>query len=48
MNYEKQYGVTPPLSTEMPTEEQRRATDTLLEELHQQGTFESTAETQKR
>ncbi|CAK7203434.1 polynucleotide adenylyltransferase [Sporothrix eucalyptigena] len=48
MNFEKQYGVTPPLSTEMPTEEQRRATDALLEELRQQGTFESTAETQKR
>ncbi|ERS99884.1 hypothetical protein HMPREF1624_03251 [Sporothrix schenckii ATCC 58251] len=48
MNSEKQYGVTPPLSTEMPTEEQRRATDALLEELRDQGTFESTAETQKR
>lgn len=48
MSSEKQYGVTPPLSTEMPTEEQRRATDALLEELRDQGTFESTAETQKR
>lgn len=48
MNFEKQYGVTPPLSTEMPTEEQRRATDALLEELRAQGTFESAAETQKR
>ncbi|CAK7228066.1 polynucleotide adenylyltransferase [Sporothrix bragantina] len=48
MNFEKQYGVTPPLSTEMPTEEQRRATDALLEELRQQGTFESTSDTQKR
>ncbi|OAA65929.1 pap-like poly(A) polymerase [Niveomyces insectorum RCEF 264] len=48
MNFDKQYGVTPPLSTEMPTAEQRRATDALLEELRQQGTFESTAETQKR
>ncbi|CAK7245624.1 MAG: polynucleotide adenylyltransferase [Sporothrix thermara] len=48
MSFEKQYGVTPPLSTEMPTEEQRRATDALLEELRQQGTFESTADTQKR
>ncbi|EPE10171.1 poly polymerase pla1 [Ophiostoma piceae UAMH 11346] len=48
MNFEKQYGVTPPLSTEMPTEEQRRATDALLEELRNQGTFESAAETQKR
>ena len=30
---DKQWGVTPALSTELPTEEQNKASDELLEEL---------------
>ncbi len=48
MATDKQLGVTPPLSVELPTEEQNQASEALLEELRKQGTFESTAETQRR
>ena len=48
MMAERQYGVTPALSMELPTEPQLQASESLLEELRRQGTFESPAETQKR
>ncbi len=44
----QRYGITPALSTELPTEEQKQGSEALLEELRRQGTFESTAETQRR
>lgn len=42
------YGVTPTLSDSLPTEEEKRKTDTLVEELRRQKTFESPSETDKR
>ncbi len=45
---EKVYGLTPPISTTLPTEDQIRANEALLQELKAQGTFESATETQKR
>ncbi|KKA30351.1 hypothetical protein TD95_001041 [Thielaviopsis punctulata] len=44
----QQLGVTPPISTSLPTEEENRANTALLEELRAQGTFESPADTEKR
>ncbi|KAM0334057.1 hypothetical protein ACHAQA_001077 [Verticillium albo-atrum] len=41
-------GVTPPISTTLPTDAEHATNKTLLEELKQQKTFESPAETQKR
>lgn len=42
------YGVTPPISTALPTEAEKRLNDALHQELRAQGTFESRAETEKR
>ncbi|KAK2612957.1 polynucleotide adenylyltransferase [Conoideocrella luteorostrata] len=42
------YGVTPPISVALPTEAEKRASDTLIEELRRQKTFESPSDTQKR
>lgn len=42
------YGVTPPISTNLPTEEEKRSNDLLFKELRAQGTFESPSETEKR
>ncbi|KAL5612985.1 hypothetical protein BROUX41_003938 [Berkeleyomyces rouxiae] len=41
-------GMTPPISTKKPTEEEIAANVALLEELRVQGTFESPADTEKR
>ncbi|KAL2145099.1 hypothetical protein VTI28DRAFT_7978 [Corynascus sepedonium] len=45
---ERIYGVTPPISTALPTEEEKRLNNELHQELRAQGTFESPAETEKR
>ncbi|PNY24247.1 Poly(A) polymerase pla1 [Tolypocladium capitatum] len=41
-------GVTPPISVALPTEQEKRASDALIEELRRQKTFESPSDTQKR
>lgn len=48
MASEQAYGVTPPISVQLPTEAELRQSDALLEELKRQKTFESPAETAKR
>ncbi|KAK4204400.1 Poly(A) polymerase central domain-containing protein [Triangularia verruculosa] len=45
---ERVYGVTPPISTALPTEGEKRLHQALHEELRAQGTFESRAETESR
>ncbi|KAH8200240.1 hypothetical protein TruAng_005576 [Truncatella angustata] len=45
---EKTYGVTPPISTVLPTPIEVQSTNALLEELKRQGTYESQEETNKR
>ncbi|KXX75545.1 Poly(A) polymerase pla1 [Madurella mycetomatis] len=45
---ERIYGVTPPISTALPTEAEKRMHDALHKELRAQGTFESPAETEER
>jgi poly(A) polymerase len=42
------YGVTPPISTTLPTEAEKRLNNALHQELRAQGTFESPQETEKR
>ncbi|EAQ91101.1 hypothetical protein CHGG_03036 [Chaetomium globosum CBS 148.51] len=42
------YGVTPPISTTLPTEPEKRLNHALHQELRAQGTFESPQETEKR
>jgi poly(A) polymerase len=44
----KPLGVTPPLSTALPTESEVLASNTLVEELKRQDNYESAADTQKR
>ncbi|RFU35747.1 hypothetical protein B7463_g603, partial [Scytalidium lignicola] len=44
----KQYGITPPLSTALPTDDEIQATNALVEELRRQNNYESAAETNKR
>ena len=48
MASEQAFGVTPPMSVDLPTESQLRASDALIEELRRQKTFESPADTEKR
>ncbi|KAF4466746.1 poly(A) polymerase [Fusarium albosuccineum] len=48
MATEQAFGVTPPISVQLPTEAESRASDALLEELKRQKTFESPADTAKR
>ncbi|KAM0501507.1 hypothetical protein ACHAP8_004495 [Fusarium lateritium] len=48
MSSEQAFGVTPPISVQLPTEAELRQSDALLEELKRQKTFESPAETAKR
>lgn len=48
MESERTYGLTPPISTALPTEPEKQSNEALLQELHDQGTFESAAETEKR
>ncbi|AEO69152.1 9941c846-94b2-46b6-986e-f97ede243034 [Thermothielavioides terrestris] len=45
---ERTYGVTPPISTALPTEQEKALNKALHDELRAQGTFESRAETEKR
>jgi len=45
---ERVFGVTPPISNNLPTEGEKRSNDMLTKELKAQGTFESAAETAKR
>ena len=45
---ENTWGITVPISTALPTEEQKRASEALAKELRAQGTFEAPSETQKR
>ncbi|KAJ2894197.1 Poly(A) polymerase [Zalerion maritima] len=42
------WGVTPPMSTELPTELEKQANESLIEELRRQNNFESASETEKR
>ncbi|GJC95494.1 hypothetical protein ColKHC_04320 [Colletotrichum higginsianum] len=45
---ERPLGVTPPISSALPTEAENHAMQTLIDELRRQNTFESPADTQKR
>ncbi|RYP43769.1 hypothetical protein DL768_009694 [Monosporascus sp. mg162] len=45
---EKTWGITPPISTTLPTPAEVQASEALLEELRNQNQFESPAETDKR
>ncbi len=47
-NGDKPLGVTPPLSTALPTEAENQASNALIEELKRQNNYESAADTQKR
>jgi poly(A) polymerase len=47
-NPARQWGVTPPISTALPTEQEITANNLLLEELKRQNNFESKAESDKR
>ncbi|PQE13180.1 Poly(A) polymerase protein [Rutstroemia sp. NJR-2017a BBW] len=44
----KQLGITPPLSTALPSDSEKQASAALIEELKRQNNYESAAETQKR
>lgn len=48
MSSNQVFGVTPPISVGLPTEAEKRASDSLIEELRRQKTFESPSDTQKR
>lgn len=48
MSGEQVYGVTPPISVSLPTENEKRVSESLIEELRRQRTFESPSDTQKR
>jgi poly(A) polymerase len=48
MASEQVFGVTPPISSALPTDAEKRASDALIEELKRQKTFESPSDTQKR
>ena len=45
---EQQWGVTTPISTELPTEHELKLTEDLVKTLHEYGLFESEQEAQKR
>ncbi|KAL1838143.1 hypothetical protein VTJ49DRAFT_2994 [Mycothermus thermophilus] len=45
---ERIYGITPPISIALPTEQEKQLNQALHQELRAQGTFESAAETEKR
>lgn len=48
MSGEQVFGVTPPISVSLPTENEKRVSESLIEELRRQKTFESPSDTQKR
>jgi poly(A) polymerase Pap1 len=45
---DKRLGITPPISTTLPTDQDTQANTTMIEELRKQNTFESPSGTQKR
>lgn len=45
---DKTWGITPPISTQLPTPAENQASNALQEELKRQGTYETKAETDKR
>ena len=47
-NGAKQLGITAPLSTEQPTEDEKKTSNALLEELKRENNFETAAEISKR
>ncbi|KAI1489195.1 Poly(A) polymerase pla1 [Biscogniauxia mediterranea] len=47
-NTDKIWGITPPISSALPTPAESYSTNLLLEELRRQNTFETSTETQKR
>lgn len=48
MSTERTWGITPPISTALPTPAETQASNELLEQLKREGTFESAEETAKR
>jgi poly(A) polymerase len=44
----KPLGITPPISTVLPSESENQASNALIEELKRQNNYESSADTQKR
>ncbi len=48
MQSTRQWGVTPPISTALPTPVELAANDALIEELKRQNNFESPEDTQRR
>lgn len=48
MTSEQAFGVTPPISVQLPTESEIRVSEALIEELRRQKTFESPSDTDKR
>jgi poly(A) polymerase len=44
----KPLGITPPISTALPSESENQASNALIEELKRQNNYESSADTQKR
>lgn len=44
----KELGVTPPISTNLPTPAEIESNNTLVDELRKQGIFEAKADTEKR
>lgn len=44
----KQYGVTPPIQSQLPTQQELAADEALVEELKRQNNFESKEETERR
>lgn len=45
---DKTWGITPPISTTLPTPGETQASNTLFDELKRQGTYETKQETDKR
>ncbi len=48
MSSGKTYGVTAPLSTALPTDQENQLSNVLIEELKSQNNYESVVDTQKR
>ncbi|CAG9979046.1 unnamed protein product, partial [Clonostachys byssicola] len=48
MASERMYGVTPPMKEDLPTQPELAATESLIDELKRQNTFESPSDTDKR
>lgn len=45
---QQQWGVTAPISIDLPTEHERKLTEDLIKTLHEYGLFESEKESQNR